>query len=202
MTLQNSFIDSREGIVTNHLRKEKYSYVNIGQLKEVCVDKHLTPGIRVTVRLFPSVKNVKKRFGELVSPTTPRTELGIYWGYTVRLADSLSDIFAKCPYDEGYDFTIGTSDKGESIKNCSDLEFSTIKHVLIVFGGLQGLEAALDNDDNLQIGDVSLLFDKYLNTCVCQGSRTIRTEEAILITLAQLADKFPSVSVQTSIEGI
>lgn len=50
------------------------------------------------------------------------------------------------------------------------------RHLLVVFGGLKGLEASLDNDQSLQMDDVSLLFDHYLNTCPGQGSRTIRTE--------------------------
>lgn len=45
-----------------------------------------------------------------------------------------------------------------------------------MFGGLQGLEAGVDADANLDVTDPSLLFDFYLNTCPSQGSRTIRTE--------------------------
>ena len=55
------------------------------------------------------------------------------------------------------------------------------RHLLVVFGGLKGLEASLDNDQSLQMDDVSLLFDHYLNTCPGQGSGTIRTEVSILI---------------------
>lgn len=58
-----------------------------------------------------------------------------------------------------------------------------------MFGGLQGLEAALECDEVLNADDPSLLFDHYLNTLPDQGSRTIRTEEAILITLAALRPK-------------
>lgn len=50
------------------------------------------------------------------------------------------------------------------------------RHALVVFGGLQGLEAGVDADANLEVTDPSLLFDFYLNTCPSQGSRTIRTE--------------------------
>lgn len=63
------------------------------------------------------------------------------------------------------------------------------KHLLVVFGGLQGLEASLDADQNLEVTDPSVLFDLYLNTCPGQGSRTIRTEEAMLITMAGLRPK-------------
>ena len=58
--------------------------------------------------------------------------------------------------------------------------------MLIVFGGLQGLEASLESDESLNIIDPSLLFHYYINTCPGQGSRTIRTEEALLITMAAL----------------
>ena len=58
--------------------------------------------------------------------------------------------------------------------------------MLIVFGGLKGLEASLESDESLQVSDPSLLFNHYINTCPGQGSRTIRTEEAILITMATI----------------
>lgn len=46
----------------------------------------------------------------------------------------------------------------------------------MVFGGLQGLEAGVDADPNLEVSEPSVLFDFYVNTCPSQGSRTIRTE--------------------------
>ena len=48
--------------------------------------------------------------------------------------------------------------------------------MLVVFGGLAGLETIVDADENLHINDASLLFHHYLNTCPNQGSNTIRTE--------------------------
>lgn len=56
------------------------------------------------------------------------------------------------------------------------LFFTFFRHLLVVFGGLQGLEASVDADQNLDVTDPSVLFDLYLNTCPGQGSRTIRTE--------------------------
>lgn len=61
--------------------------------------------------------------------------------------------------------------------------------MLILFGGLEGLEGAIDNDPILNVDDPNELFDHYINTLPEQGSRTIRTEEAILITLAALRTK-------------
>lgn len=65
----------------------------------------------------------------------------------------------------------------------------TYNHALIVFGGLHGIEAALESEEQLQVNEASLLFNHYINVLPNQGSRTIRTEEAILITLAGLKSK-------------
>ncbi|XP_017883952.1 putative methyltransferase C9orf114 homolog [Ceratina calcarata] len=179
----------REGVITNKpVKAAKGSHVNVGLLNDVRVDKVLTTGIRVTVKIPEGQSNSKKLKGFIVPPDVPRSNTGIYWGYSVRLADNLTEVLTQCPYKDGYDMTIGTSDKGRSI---DDVEPKSIEyhHALIVFGGLCGLEAAVDSDSNLDVDDPSLVFDKYLNTCPQQGSRTIRTEEAILITLAELRTK-------------
>lgn len=55
-----------------------------------------------------------------------------------------------------------------------------------MFGGLKGLEASLESDESLNVSDPELLFHHYINTCPGQGSRTIRTEEAILVTMSAL----------------
>lgn len=189
----------REGVVTNKpVKPGKGSHVNVGLLNDVSVDKVLTDGLRVTVKIPKDQPNPKKIKGFIVPPDVPRSDTGIYWGYTVRLANNLTEVLTQCPYKNGYDLTIGTSDKGNSI---DDVESKSIKyhHALIIFGGLCGLEAAVDSDPNLNVDDASLVFDQYLNTCPQQGSRTIRTEEAILITLAELRTKiFPKVSVAKS----
>lgn len=82
--------------------------------------------------------------------------------------------------------TIGTSDKATSVDETTCPEFN---HALIVFGGLKGLEAALEYDEVLNTDDPKELFDFYLNTLPEQGSRTIRTEEAIIVTMAALRPK-------------
>lgn len=80
----------------------KGSQVNVGLLQDVSTDKLLNPGIRVTVRMLPAPEGSKKIKGKIVSLTTPRAETGVYWGYTVRIANNLSQIFTQSPYKEGY----------------------------------------------------------------------------------------------------
>ncbi|XP_048766893.2 putative methyltransferase C9orf114 homolog [Ostrea edulis] len=177
----------REGVVLNKpVKAGRGSLVNCGLGKQdVQIDKLLQPGVRVTVRINqydPSRRILK---GRVVSPSAPREDMGLYWGYSVRLAKSLGTVFTESPYEEGYDFTIGTSEKGDSVDTVK-IDKTDFRHALIVFGGVQGLEASLESDEALGMDDPSLLFQYYVNTCPHQGSRTIRTEEAILISLASL----------------
>jgi hypothetical protein len=56
--------------------------------------------------------------GTVVSPTAPRDKDRTFWRYATRLASSINAIFAKCPYEGGYDLRVGTSKRGNvSINN-------------------------------------------------------------------------------------
>lgn len=81
---------------------------------------------------------------------------------------------------------MGTSERGERVAAC-ELQLGPFRHLLLAFGGPEGLEACLAQDP---LGgwhaDPRELFDRYINTCFDQGSRTIRTEEAVLISAAFL----------------
>lgn len=89
--------------------------------------------------------------------------------------------------------TIGTSDRGSSIDELPDKQLK-YNHALIVFGGLHGIEAALESDEQLKVDEASLLFNHYINVLPNQGSRTIRTEEAILIALSGLRHKLCAIN--------
>lgn len=174
----------REGVVLKVPVKDgKGSYVDAGLLKHVQIDKALAEQVRVTVKVDYEGEGKKKFPGKVVAPSAPREEAGLYWGYQVRLASCLSKVLTECPYAGGYDRTVGTSEKGDSVHQ---LHIPAFKHMLVVFGGVEGLETSLDTDPDLHLDDPRLLFDHYLNVCPQQGSGTIRTEEAVLITMATL----------------
>lgn len=73
--------------------------------------------------LDPKVLN-----GTVVSPSAPRTECGIYWGYTVRLASSFGAVFTQSPYDDGYDVMVGTSERGSDVDS---LKLQPFKYVMV-----------------------------------------------------------------------
>lgn len=126
--------------------------------------------------------------GTVVSKDEASEELQKYWGYNVRVADSINEWFTEWPYDGGYDWVIGTSDRGQYVEDTDFSDYKGIKHAIIFFGGLEGIEGLIENDETIDINpdEAHKLFQIYLNTCPNQGSATIRTEEAILITLCKL----------------
>ena len=182
--------------------------VEAGLRMPVTVNNEIPPSTRVTLKLNSdaerAAKDTKARVinAEAVNPDEPREEGGYYWGYNVRKATSLSAVFEECMYDDGYDVTIGTSERGVPLESLYDTSHDAsegqsvnrplvghFKHLLIVFGGVSGLEIAAKNDRELQklgVKEARDVFDHWVNVCPGQGSRTIRTEEAIWIGLMGL----------------
>ena len=187
----------REGVVMDKTSPGGMSLVNVGIFKTpVEIDRVLTPGIRCTVELDVKTAYDKKGSvqGKVVSPNAPKEDDGTYWGYTTRLASSIKAVFDECPYENGYDLKIGTSERGDVTVDDVNPPFKIpqYKHSLIVFGGVAGIEECVDADEGMKLAgkDSKKLFDVWVNTCPFQGSRTIRTEEAVLLSLARLRPHF------------
>jgi len=170
-------------------------WVNCGIGEAVWVSGQEIPsGVRVTVRLETTNNGYgTPPRGVAVTPTEPRTILGFYWGYQVRIAKSLRAVFEECPFEGGsYDLTIGTSERGEAMGLHGLPKF---KHLLLAFGGLGGLEEAIEDELSGYPGSTapSALFNRYVNICPTQTSRTIRTEEALLIAMTSLRHYLPKL---------
>ncbi|EKG11560.1 hypothetical protein MPH_11053 [Macrophomina phaseolina MS6] len=149
---------------------------------------------------------------QAIDPALPREEAGYYWGYQTRQASSLSAVFTECPWDGGYDVSVGTSERGVPLSQIlgsggipkedaggggvegggSSLP-AGFKHLVLVFGGVSGLEVAAMADKELvakgvtgkNVGDI---FDAWVNLVPNQGSRTIRCEEAVWLGLMGFSD--------------
>jgi len=187
--------------------------VDIGLSSPVTIAEVIPPRTRVTLKMpdddnddngtdgKPSQASPRAR-PEAVHPAAPRTEAGYFWGFTVRRCSSLSTVFTTAPFEDGYDKSIGTSERGMPLfrvfakqlgggggaRGGAMMEF---KHLLIVFGGSRGLEYAAMNDPEL--GGIGIagsrtreLFDHWVNVLPNQGSRFIRTDEALMIALTGL----------------
>ncbi|KAL8762567.1 MAG: hypothetical protein Q9184_001475 [Pyrenodesmia sp. 2 TL-2023] len=179
---------------------EQLSLVDVGLPRKVSVPPTIPPNTRVTVRLpdDPGESNAYADpiTGTAVAPSEPREKAGYYWGYNVRAAPSLSAVITECTYDGGYDLTFGTSERGSPIHDLNrpssdQNQIPEFNHMLIVFGGVAGLEVAVDADEVLQkmgVEGPKDLFDYWVNLCPGQGSRTIRTEEAVWLGLMGLRE--------------
>ena len=170
--------------------------VDVGLDHPVAIPSSIPPLTRVTLK-FPDTAGQDGSGGNLVAdavaPSAPREEAGYYWGYSVRAASSLSAVLTECAFDGGYDLTLGTSERGFPVSSLKTEHGSVPEytHMLIVFGGVSGIEAAVNVDTELEklgIADPSLLFDYWINLCPEQGSRTIRTEEAVWLGLMALRE--------------
>ncbi|RDW61423.1 DUF171-domain-containing protein [Coleophoma crateriformis] len=199
----------------HHLRADEWCPFREGVTKEggagttlveaglripVTVDAEIPPKTRVTLKFDESAEAANQNNAspeikaEAVNPNEPREEGGYYWGFNVRRAASLSDVFTECAYDGGYDVTIGTSERGSSVESLyadseDEQKVGKFNHLLIVFGGVAGLEVAVKNDQEfqrLQVTEAKEVFDRWIDVCPGQGSRTIRTEEAVWIGLMGL----------------
>ena len=176
----------REGVVSEREAKGGGSLVYTGLRKEQKIDRTIEKGTRVTVRL-PC--DAHPGHGVAVAPREPREAAGMYWGYSVRLAESIEAVWSGCPYEGGYDMSIGTSEHGTNALDEPSFALPRFDHLLVVFGGVEGLEPAVAAEENLAaagVHDPASLFDHYLNLCPRQGSRTIRSEEAVLVGMAAL----------------
>ena len=167
--------------------------VEAGFRVPVTVKADIPAFMRVTLR-FSNAAGVaardpatRKIRAEAVDPAAPRKEAGYYWGYTVRGAHCLSAVYEDCPFDGGYDVSIGTSERGRPLRDAeADLGIAPFRHLLLVLGGVAGLEEALAHDAKLKsrgVVGVADLFEFWVNILPGQGSRTIRTEEALWIAL-------------------
>ncbi|KAL0489365.1 methyltransferase [Acrasis kona] len=171
----------RDGVVL-----EEGNLAFIGHQKLSMLQTPLPAGLRVTLENYKEDKDIFH--GKLVSSQDPKNKQGIYWGYSVRIANSLSAAISECPHSTGYDVVVAAAQEGGRSVDDDDYELPYFKHLMIVFGLEEdGVANTIQNDNSFPFGtDVRDIFDQYINTCPHGGSRLIRTEENIMITLSSL----------------
>ena len=168
----------REGLI---LRKIKEGLLIDVGLREPAImfDKQYATQKRVTVR-------IAKIDGQIEVQIADPDQIPQYWGYKVTIEKtSLTNLMQT----RQFDLTIGTSKFGTNIiKTSPQLEnkWKTANIILIAFGaptrGLQ--QIAKEEGKNL-----SNIMDFVLNMIPSQGTETVRTEEAVLASLAILNAK-------------
>jgi len=167
--------ECREGVTLS--KRKNGVFVDIGVEKLAFIPKkRLRIGKRITVRVTKVDKRVEV---ELAS----RHEIPEYWGYTVR-AEKLP--FGKMVKTRGFDLTIATSKHGVPFTKVAEriAERRESGKILVAFGApTQGLYEIVDQE-GLNLEEI---VDFVVNTVPMQGTETIRTEEALIASLAVLS---------------
>jgi predicted SPOUT superfamily RNA methylase MTH1 len=172
-------LEYREGVTLRSTRKG--TLVDIGIERPVLItDKRLPFNRRITVK-------VKKSDDKLKATVADRNEISEYWGYKVS-SPKLS--FGQFLKKRRFDLVVATSKYGKAFLAMSEemeRRFGTAKNVLVAFGApAKGLHEIVNQED-LNLENVA---DFIVNTVPGQKAHTVRTEEAVLITLGILNSTF------------
>lgn len=164
--------DHREAVVVE-VGKDG-SLLELGQPEKGVMSEKLEVGQRLTVKIDKPVGN------RVAVTAVTRAEVPGYWGFEVSTAKSILHALNGLKAD----YVIGTSRYGRDLNELvRGIENSNPNRVAIVFGGpYQGLFEICER----QGVDPEELFDVVVNTIPRQGTETVRTEEALLATLALL----------------
>jgi hypothetical protein len=165
----------REGVTLSE--KKAGVLVDIGVEKPAFIPNvQLRMGKRVTVRVTKVDKRVEAELAR-------RDEIPEYWGYAVTTERRP---FGKMVKIRGFDLTVATSKYGVPLASIAEEiaeKWKKASTTLVAFGApMRGLyEIVEQNGLNLEE-----IVDFVVNTIPMQGTETIRTEEALIASLAVL----------------
>jgi hypothetical protein len=164
----------REGMTLSTENGETLADIGV-ERPAIIAGKRLPPGKRVTLKISRIGTQVE---AELVD----REDVPAYWGYSVTGERSLGKILKSGRFD----FTIATSKYGLSFSDIAEeisTEWKRSKTALVAFGAPnQGLHEIARREGL----DLESAIDFVVNTVPSQGTETVRTEEAVLASLAIL----------------
>jgi len=163
----------REAVV---ISSGSMSKADAGYSQPITIRTRLPMKRRITVRISQTRPNLE---GELVEADESR----IYWGFRVNREDvTLAELVKR----KDQDLTISTSRKGQDIRELMKEfkpKWAESKHPLVLFGSPdKGVPEILAESDT-RVEDVA---EFNMNTIPEQGVETVRTEEALMASLAVL----------------
>jgi predicted SPOUT superfamily RNA methylase MTH1 len=171
--------DYREGVVVSQAKEGLLVDVGTEQLALLRNKQHAA-GERLTLQIV-------KTSGHIEVQAAERSEVPDYWGYIVT---AQRGSLTKAVQNAGADLAVGTSRKGSDFADVADklaARWTAAGSILVVFGSpARGLHE-IASDEGLRLED---LMDFVVNTVPSQGTETVRTEEAVLASLAVLNVEF------------
>jgi predicted SPOUT superfamily RNA methylase MTH1 len=141
-------------------------------------------GFAVNERLTLQVVNVGK---QIEVQATNREGIPQYWGYKVRVEKRS---FGKMIAYGGFDIKIATARVGDNfmdVANQLGAKWGGSQRVLVAFGAPSRGLHEIAQDEDLKLAEIA---EFVVNMVPGQGTATVRTEEALLATLAILNVQF------------
>jgi predicted SPOUT superfamily RNA methylase MTH1 len=141
-------------------------------------------GFAVSERLTLQVVNVGK---QIEVQATNREGIPQYWGYKVRVEKRS---FGKMIAYGGFDIKIATARVGDNfmdVANQLGAKWGGSQRVLVAFGAPSRGLHEIAQDEDLKLAEIA---EFVVNMVPGQGTATVRTEEALLATLAILNVQF------------
>jgi predicted SPOUT superfamily RNA methylase MTH1 len=183
--------------IPSHPLSGKTKHLKIGEYREGVIQGGAKDGLRVDIgvqqlallrqnnyqineRLTVQVVSV----GEVVEvQPVNREDVPLYWGYRVRVEKRpLGQIMR----DESFEFKLATARIGDNFIDVAcevGKKWSMSQRVLIAFGAPSRGLHEIAQDEGIRLEEIS---DFIVNTVPNQGTATVRTEEALLASLAIL----------------
>jgi len=165
----------REGVTVS--KTNEGVLVDIGVEQPALIhDGQLQMGKRVTVKITEVDKRVEVELAD-------KDEISEYWGYSVVVEKRP---FGRMMNNRDFDLRIATSKYGVPFTDIAGKmveKWKTAHGVLVAFGApTHGLNE-IAKEEGLNLSDI---MDFVLNTIPEQGTETVRTEEALIASLAVL----------------
>jgi len=169
----------REGVTLS--RTTEGTLIDIGvEQPALILSKQLPMEKRVTVKITKVERRVEVELAN-------RDEIPTYWGYVVTVE---KHTFGKFVRTGDFDLTVATSKRGVPFANVAEEiaeKWKKASTILVAFGApAQGLYEIVKNE-GFNLDDV---VDFVVNTVPTQGTETVRTEEALIASLAILNMQF------------
>lgn len=179
----------------HHATEENLSQVSVGDFREGVVVGGSDFNYRVDVgldalmnvrgkppakgsRIITEIMQIEPEFS---GRSVKKKNIPEYWGYDLRGSKGrLSDLV----HSPEWDLTIATSRNGDSINSVKEnleADWGNAEKTLIVFGSYkEGVVEMIEREGR----KAEEVFDYIVNTVPEQGTKTVRTEEAVMSSLA------------------
>ncbi len=165
----------REGVALSHTQDG--TLIDVGVEQNALLKSEKIP---LNTRLTVQIKKIKK---QLEAEMANRGEIKEYWGYQAIAANAT---FGNLLKTRAFDLIIATSKYGRPFPEASEKlknRWNAAKRILVAFGApTQGLYE-IAKEENLRLDDVTHFV---VNTIPQQCVKTVRTEEALYVTLGAL----------------